>query len=93
MTVFAFEFNLILVLWAGFVLVIIPYALILHFLMPRAILDKYFRPPHFGDFERLVYTGIPYAPMRTVMVMSAMMFPSLGKKRKLTELHLDTPRW
>ena len=92
-TIGQYVFYLFTVLGAAFLLVAIPYALIIHFLMPRAILDKYFKPPYFREGEIALFTGIPYAPMRTVMLVGVMVFPRLGKKRKLTELHLETPRW
>ena len=93
MIIFGYGFDLFTVLVAAFFVIAIPYALIIHFLMPRAILDKYFKPPYFREGEIALFTGIPYAPMRTVMLVSVMVFPGLGKKRKLTELHLETPRW
>lgn len=78
---------------ASWFLIVTPYILLMHFLMPPIILDKYFRPPYFGEFERSMFTGIPYAPMRTIMFMGVIAYPKMGKKRKLTEVYRDTPRW
>jgi hypothetical protein len=88
-----YGFVLFGVLAGAFWLIAIPYALIIHFLMPRTILDKYFKSPHFREGEIAFFSGIPFALMRTVMLVGVMVFPGLGKKRKLTELHLETPRW
>jgi len=84
-----------LFIWLVFAwfLVAIPYLLVMHFLMPRSILDRYFRPPYFREFECHLFTGIPYAPMRTIMFMGVIVFPRLGKKRKMTSVYLDAPRW
>lgn len=70
-----------------------PVMLIMHFLMPKAVLKKYFKPPYFRAMEVELFTGIPYAPMRTIMLMSVLAFPQLGKKRHLTEAYLSSPLW
>lgn len=72
---------------------LIPYTLLMHFLTPKTIVQKYFKPPHFRAFECALFTGIPYAPMRTVMFMGVTAYPRLGKKRNLTELYKLAPKW
>ena len=67
--------------------------LVMHFAMPSAILDRYFRPPHFRDWELVMFTGIPYAPMRTIMLMRAIAYPSSGKVRGVTEADTLVPAW
>ena len=67
--------------------------IVMHFLMPTSVLEKYFKPPHFREFECKLFTGIPYAPMRTIMFMTVLAFPSRGKKRKLTQAYLLVPKW
>lgn len=85
--------------WALFILIILegvlvfPGILTMHFLMPKAILEKYFKPPYFRPMEVEMFTGIPYAPMRTVMLLWAMAYPKLGKKRGLTTAYMDAPQW
>jgi hypothetical protein len=91
--IFEYGFDLFTVLVAAFLLIVIPYTLILHFFVPKALVEKYFRPPHFGEFERHLFTGIPYAPMRTIMFMWVIVYPRVGRKRKLTEMYKDVPRW
>lgn len=61
--------------------------------MPKAVLDKYFKPPYFRDVERMLFTGIPYAPIRTIMFMRAIAFPGSGKVRGITGAHLLAPNW
>lgn len=79
---------LILAAWGIFVII-----LIMHFLMPSAVLEKYFKPPYFKETECSLFSGFPYAPIRTVMFMAVFAFPRRGEKRKLTEAHLLAPRW
>ena len=67
--------------------------LVMHFLMPKAVLAKYFKPPYFRESECLFFTGIPYAPIRTVMFIRAIASPASGKVRGVTEAHLLVPAW
>ena len=69
------------------------FLLIFHFLMPQAVLDKYFKPPYFREMECMLFTGIPYAPIRTVMFMRVIAFPNSGKVRGIKEAHLLVPDW
>lgn len=84
-------------IWMGFCfsvfLLLIPFNIVMHFLMPKAVLDKYFKPPYFRPMEVEMFTGIPYAPMRTAMLMWVLAFPRFGKKRRLAEAYLLVPIW
>jgi hypothetical protein len=66
---------------------------VMHFLMPRAVLEKYFKPPFFGELERMMFTGIPYAPMRTIMFIRAIANPKSGKTRGIINAHQLVPDW
>lgn len=70
-----------------------PVLLVMHFLMPKVVLEKYFKPPYFRPMEVELFTGIPYAPMRTIMLMWGLAFPRFGKKRGMTQAYLLVPRW
>ena len=70
-----------------------PLALMMHLLMPKATLEKYFKPPHFGEAEVVFFTGLPFCIIRTVMFMTIFAFPHRGKKRGLTEAYLMAPPW
>lgn len=71
----------------------IPLVLIMHVLMPRRVLDRYWKEPHFRPGELALFTGTIYAPMRTVMLITAIAFPKLGKKREITNADALVPRW
>ena len=64
-----------------------------HFLMPKVVLEKYFKQPFFNSFELALFSGPPYSPIRTIILMVVTAFPSLGKKRGLTQLYLLVPYW
>lgn len=85
--------------WLAFGLVLSAFPLILgilvmHVLMPQAVLDRYWKEPHFRPFELMLFSGWSFfAPYRTVMFMWAFMFPRLGKKRGIAEAYRLVPRW
>lgn len=70
------------------------FVLIMHFLMPQAVLDRYWKEPHFRPFELMLFSGWSFfAPWRTLMFMWTFMFPRLGARRGILEPHRLVPRW
>jgi hypothetical protein len=67
--------------------------LVMHMLMPRKVLERYWKSPHFQAYEIAMYTDTCYAPMRTIMLMSAIAFPRLGIKRGVAEANKLAPWW
>jgi len=70
-----------------------PILLILHLLMPKAILTKYFKPPYFGSTEIEFFSRVPFFFIRTVMFLTVLAFPHRGKLRQLTEAYRMVPNW
>lgn len=66
---------------------------VMHFLTPKKLIEKYFRPPYFSITEPAYFVGRVYSINFTVMFMGLVSFPRLGKKRKLTEMYKEVPRW
>ena len=94
MSLLATENLFLLIVWiiAAFIVEFI-LILVMHFLMPKQVLEKYFKPPYFQPGECDVLTGFPYSPIRTVIFMTAFAFPGMGKNRKLTEAYEMVPGW
>jgi len=67
--------------------------LVMHFLMPKAILDRYWKTPHFRESELAAFSGSVFAPMRTVMFLWLFLFPRAGAKRQIENLSRLTPAW
>lgn len=83
-----------LFLGLGFVgLLLAPAILIMHFLMPKAVLERYWRAPHFRPAELALFTDTFFAPMRTIIFMWVFLFPSAGKKRQITDAYRLVPKW
>ena len=70
-----------------------PFLFIMHLLMPKKVLQKYFKPPHFSETEIAFFTGPPYCMVRTVMFMGVFSYPHKGEVRKMTEAYLMVPLW
>ena len=89
--------QFIFLVMMGLAFSFLPYSvflLIMHFLMPQAVLDRYWKEPHFRPFELMLFSGWSFfAPMRTIMFMWAFMFPRLGKRRGILEPHRLVPQW
>jgi hypothetical protein len=66
---------------------------IMTLLMPKPVLDKYFKPPYFKAGECAFLTGIYFGLVRTAMFMRVLGFPGSGKKRGMTEVYKLAPRW
>lgn len=88
--------------FAWFVVLMLPFLgvflgllglLLLHGLMPRPLLRKYWRSPHFRPAELALFTQTPLALMRTAMLLGVIAFPCLGERRGLTEMRSLAPRW
>lgn len=66
---------------------------VIHFLVPRNLLRKYFKEPYFSPAETEFFSGFPFGYIRTVMFMRLVGFPKSGKKRGLTEAYRLAPPW
>ena len=85
-----FELMLFSFCWLFLNFVII---FIVHFLMPKDILNIYFKEPYFKSSEIIAFTGFPFGYVRTLMFMRILGFPSSGKKRSLEQAYEISPVW
>lgn len=76
-----------------FIVLIVPLTTLLRFLTPKTFLDAYFCSPYFGEFEKKLYTGIPYYIMRTWMFNWAVVFPSRVRSRGISNIREGCPDW
>ncbi len=66
---------------------------ILHFFVPKAMLRAYFREPYFSPTEIEIFSGFPFAYMRTAMFMRLAGWPDSGRKRGLPRDPALVPVW
>lgn len=74
-------------------LFILPFFVLMHFLMPKAVLAQYWKQPYVRNVELALFTDTIYAPMRTIMLMRVIAFPRFGRKRGITKANLLVPGW
>ncbi len=65
----------------------------MHILMPRKVLETYFKEPYFSSTEVIMFTGFPFGYMRTVMFMRILGFPASGKSREVVDAYKLAPVW
>src|SRR5690554_5053509 len=67
---------------------------IIHFFVPKIMIKTYFKEPYFSALEIKLFTGPPYAYMRTAMMMRLAGWPDCGKKRGIpATAHEICPVW
>jgi len=69
-----------------------PLLVIMHLLMPRRVLDRYWRVPHFSPAEIIVCSEGIFRPLRAQKLIATMVFPSIARKRHLEE-GMIVPHW
>ena len=70
------------------------FILAIHFFVPKIMRQTYFKEPYFSPFEVELFTGFPYAYMRTAMMMRLAGWPDCGKKRGIpANAHEVAPVW
>lgn len=77
----------------GAAIVWLPLIFIMHFLMPKAVLDRYWKPPHFISPEIEYFSDPLHIPQRTVFLLAAIVFSRFSKKREMTDAHQLVPAW
>src|SRR5690554_4525653 len=67
---------------------------IIHFFVPKVMIKTYFKEPYFSPLEIKLFTGPPYAYIRTAMMMRLAGWPDCGKKRGIpATAHEVCPVW
>src|SRR5690554_5249930 len=67
---------------------------IIHFFVPKVMIKTYFKEPYFSLLEIKLFTGPPYAYMRTGRMMRLAGWPDCGKKRGIpATAHEVCPVW
>jgi len=67
--------------------------IIIHFLIPKRVLETYFKEPYFKLTEINSFSGFPFGYIRTLMFMRLLGFPSSGKRRGLEKVCDISPMW
>jgi len=76
-----------------FVLWMPPAWLMMRFLTPKKLLDRYFKEPHFTSAEIALFSHFPGTLMRTGIFMNLCVWPNRGERRKITDLTSYADGW
>lgn len=60
---------------------------------PKAVIDRYVRPPHFSEFESVAYRYFPSSLIRTNLFSLAIAVPFARRIRKFGDIHKQVPLW
>lgn len=85
---------MIFIMIAGLI-IIIPLWLLLTFLTPKSLLERYFKEPHFTYTETLIMSHFPSSLMRTSIFSWLLLLQSYGFKttRQIRDLDNHMPKW
>lgn len=97
MTITQENFDLIsnaalVIIFIGFI-TIAPLWIILTIKMPRKVIEKYFKSPHFNINEIDLMSSFPLNMIRTAIFCLASEFPFLGRKRGIEDCKQLMPLW
>ena len=77
----------------GACMICLAVTVVMHFMMPKLLLQTYFKEPYFSRWEISTFSSFPFGYMRTLMFMRLAGFPKSGKKRGLTDAYKLAPNW
>ncbi|WP_275272233.1 hypothetical protein [Limnobacter sp. P1] len=67
--------------------------LLLTWITPVSVIDRYLQPPHFSEFESLAYRYFPSSLIRTNLFSLAIAIPFARQIRKFGDIHTQVPLW
>ena len=82
------------ILQAVAVCIVVPISwLTMSYIIPRSLLERYFKAPDFGPTELILLAQFPGSLMRGSGFSAICVFPRLGKKRNMTDIRDHAPTW
>ncbi|MDP3188991.1 hypothetical protein [Limnobacter sp.] len=66
---------------------------LLTWVTPKSVIDRYVRPPHFSEFEAVAYRYFPTSLIRTNLFSLAIAIPLARRIRKFGDIHKQVPLW
>ena len=67
--------------------------LLMRFLTPKQLVERYFKKPHFTNAELALFSHFPGTLMRTGIFMNLCVLPKKGKKRKIINIRDNVSNW
>ena len=66
---------------------------LLTWITPKSVIDRYVRPPYFSEFEAVAYRYFPTSLIRTNLFSLAIAIPLARRIRKFGDIHKQVPLW
>jgi hypothetical protein len=67
--------------------------MILTWICPKSLNERYFKSPHFSEGEQAAYINFPLTHFKMLIFVYALASPKRYHKRKMTEIRGYVPRW
>lgn len=67
--------------------------LVMHLLMPKKVMQVYFREPHFSPTEQVMFSAFPFVFMRVTGMIWLIALPRFGRKRQMMDIQTHCPGW
>ncbi len=85
----------VFLLWQTVVgVIVLPLSwLAISYIIPRSLLNRYFKEPHFGPTELILLAQFPGSLTRGAMFVASIVMPKRGKKRQMTDVPDHAPVW
>ncbi len=85
----------LLMFWLSFTYIIWmpPAWLLMRFITPKALIEQYFKKPHFTSAELALFSHFPGSLMRTMIFAGLCTHPHRGKKRQIIGIRDNVPNW
>ena len=85
----------IFLIWLSVVnVLLIPFSwLIVSYTIPKKLLERYFKAPHFGPGELVLMSQFPGSLLRGTIFVASCIMPSKGQRRKMTDVPDHAPKW
>lgn len=66
---------------------------LLTWLTPKSVIDRYVRPPYFSEFEAVAYRYFPSSLTRTMLFSMAISIPVCRRIRNFGDIQQHVPLW
>lgn len=77
----------------GYVIICVAITFVLAFTAPKSFRLACFRQPHYSKMEILLMETFPKRLFIAVPLTTLVVFPKLGRKRKLNKIYVVAPEW
>ena len=80
--------------WAMVIVCLLPISsLIISYIIPKKLLERYFKTPHFGSGELVLMAQFPGSLARGSIFVASCIIPKKGQRRQMIDVPDHAPKW